>query len=196
MEDLIPLLIFAIISALSGLANRKKGKEEELDPEIIEQLEREAEEAVSRQNTLVPPPVPLAGSAQGESQEPTRQPAATRMPSRSSREMPPELETRSFRDEVPQSQDFQPDTRVIDEVAEKQRQLEEARRRKQLATKKLAEAKALAAKKLNERHYGLGREISDVSSKDLFSDAEMIRKGFITSLVFDKPVSLKDPRED
>ena len=174
MEDLIPLLIFAVISALSGLA-KKKGKKNSDELEELSELDLPPNDP----RTVGPPPLSYEERLFKELKERVQDRSATREPPRSSEE---ERQRKEVEKPI-----------VLDDTllaSQKEKEIEEAKRKQQLAIKKLEEVREKTKSK---------KKIESLSSvtntKDFFNNPRSIRQGFVTSLIFDKPVSLKENRD-
>lgn len=175
MEDLIPLLIFAVISALSGLA-KKKGEKDNVELEEESELDAPREDA----RNLGPPPLSYEETLLERLKERAGKRSETKIPPRSSEEA---RQAKAAREPAKLPKGTL--------ASQKHKEIEEAKRKRLLASKQLEEAK----KKTRSQKGGSNLSLDPISDEDIFRSPGSIRKGFIASLVFDKPVSLKEDRD-
>jgi len=199
MDDFIPFLIFALISAASAIIeNRKKKKEQkELEELGIDQEELDAETSNFLLDQL-PPEIrkQLAPELEPEKTEAPK----TRMPAKSFQELS-QSQNRTSAQAPPVPVKQQPPPVVSDRQSSfdaTSKELERAQKLKTEASQKLKEAqkktvsKPIHLSKQKAQTVGFGVEKDSGRVVHLFKNPDSIRNAFIGSVVFDKPLGMKD----
>lgn len=210
MEDLLPLLVFAIISAISHLVNKRKESREEVTWEELEEMQNR-EDSSQTTGPSGPPPVPAA-----ESQDNTNTPGSAleefeRMirEARSGSALPRDdghggntptsLPPKSSRSDTPApaigGQDLSMDDSSLAAAPTVNEALELARAEKERARKDLEEARE-KADHLMEKVNGVSHPVpshlsAPTSPGSLWVNPESVRQAFIASVVFDRPLAYK-----
>lgn len=210
MEDLLPLLVFAIISAISHLVNKRKESREEVTWEQLEEMQNR-EGASQDAGPAGPPPIPAAQSPDSAPnsalEEFERMIREVRSGSTTPQndgyrgDSPTTLPPESSRPETPApalgGQDLSMDDSVFAARPAVNEALELARAENERARKDLEAAREKADHIMEkaiggtQRGFISGLPTAPASAGGLWGNHESVRQAFIASVVFDRPLAYK-----